>query len=265
MNQQFLEFDKGITNDRIFVHRGDIFITEGVFKDLNSETRDKDDHIIGKPTRPVLVISEDKYNQDVVKVLPFSSRAGSAEENRINSYRNIKVPGFGSDPTRPSYIDISQVFTINVYQLKVKLAHASQEIVDAAVALHTVMQMNANSVGTMLSVIKDKFPQAQAFRQMYSEKESKIIINNNRNPYDTVYTEVKQVTLEELENKKKYTIREYIDAEYAKQLYEEWKAFGTDLFRDKYGLSKQAYYAIRDKCVMQLLGKIAGFKKYDWS
>lgn len=263
-NQNYLSFDQGITDDRIFVHRGDIFICDGVFKDLDDETRDKDDHIIGKSTRPVIIISEDRYNTDIVKALPFSSRPGSSEAGRINSYRSVKVPGVGSDSTRPSYIDVSQVFTINCYQLKVKLGHASQEIVDACVALHTLQHINENSVSTMIKVLKDRFPNAQVFQQMCSPKEEKIIVNNCKNPYDTVFTEVRQVTLEELNNKQAHTIKEPITQAYAYQLYQEWLMLQTDMFRDKYNLSKQAYFALRDKCVFQLLGKVPNFKKLDW-
>ena len=261
-NPTYLSFDTGITDDRIYAHRGDIFICSGLFKEI--EKIDKDDHILGKPSRPVLIISEDEYNRDIVKVLAFSSKEGSGYLDSINAYRSVRVPGVNNNPNH-SFIDVSQVFTINTHQLKIKLGHASQEIVDAAVALHTLQNMNQNSVGTMLKVIKDRFPNAQAFRQANTVVNKTSTVNCISSPLTDVFTNVKRVSEEELLCEIKSTLKEPNTKDDAYALYQEWLNLGTDVFRNKYGLTKQQYYSLRDKCVNKMLGKVSNFKKYDWS
>ena len=259
----YLSFDTGITDDRIYAHRGDIFICSGLFKEI--DTLDKDDHILGKPSRPVLIISEDEYNRDIVKVLAFSSKEGSGYSDSINAYRSIRVPGVNNNPNH-SFIDVSQVFTINTHQLKIKLGHASQEIVDAAVALHTLQNMNQNSVGTMMKVLRDRFPNAQAFKQSNTGVISKSNITNCiSSPFTDVFTDVKRVSEEELLYDIKHTLKEPTDKDEAYTLYQEWLILGTDAFRNKYGLTRQQYYSLRDRCVNKMLGKVSNFKKYDWS
>lgn len=265
-NPTYLSFDSGITDDRIYAHRGDIFICNGLFKEL--DTIDKDDHILGKSTRPVLIISDDEYNRDIVKVLAFSSKEGSGYQDSINSYRSIRVPGVNNNPN-PSYIDVSQVFTINTYQLKVKLGHASQDIVDAAVALHTLQNINQNSISTMMKVLRDRFPNAQAFKQnntgVIASAKSMSMIDNMRSPFTDVFTSVQRVNEEDLLCEIKSTLKEPETKDDAYVLYQEWLLMGTDSFRNKYGLSRQQYYTLRDKCVNKMLGKVSNFKKYDWS
>jgi mRNA-degrading endonuclease toxin of MazEF toxin-antitoxin module len=261
-NPTYLSFDTGITDDRIYAHRGDIFICSGLFKEI--DTLDKDDHILGKPSRPVIIISEDEYNRDIVKVLAFSSKEGSGYSDSINAYRSIRVPGVNNNPN-PSFIDVSQVFTINTHQLKIKLGHASQEIVDAAVALHTLQNMNQNSVGTMMKVMKDRFPNAQAFRQANTVITKTNTVNCISSPLTDVFTNVQRVSKEELLCEVKSTLKEPNTKDDAYILYQEWLNLGTDVFRNKYGLTKQQYYSLRDKCVNKMLGKISNFKKYDWS
>lgn len=258
----YLSFDTGITDDRIYAHRGDIFICSGLFKEI--EAIEKDDHILGKPSRPVLIISEDEYNRDIVKVLAFSSKEGSGYSDSINAYRSIRVPGVNNNPNH-SFIDVSQVFTINTHQLKIKLGHASQEIVDAAVALHTLQNMNQNSVGTMLKVMKDRFPNAQAFRQANTVVTKSSTVNCISSPLTDVFTNVQRVSEEELLCEIKSTLKEPNNKDDAYALYQEWLNLGTDVFRNKYGLTKQQYYSLRDKCVNKMLGKVSNFKKYDWS
>ena len=267
MDMSYLSFDTGIDNDRVFAHRGDIFISEGVFKEIDE--KDKDDHILAKPTRPVLIISEDVYNKDLVKALAFSTKAGSEFQNAINSYRSIKVPGINGSPN-PSYIDVSQVFTINTCQLRKKIGHASQEIVDAAVSLMTIQHINNNSIGTMLKVMRDRFPNATAFKQsdmgiipMIQKGKSSSSIY--RSPYEQEFMDVRRVTEEELLNEIKHTLKEPTNKEEAYKLYQEWLMEGTDVFRNRYGLPKQKYIALRDKCVNMMLGKVNNFKKLDWS
>lgn len=261
-NPTYLSFDTGITDDRIYAHRGDIFICEGLFKEI--EKIDKDDHILGKPSRPVIIISEDEYNRDIVKVLAFSSKEGSGYSDSINAYRSIRVPGVNNNPN-PSFIDVSQVFTINTHQLKIKLGHASQEIVDAAVALHTLQNMNQNSVGTMMKVMKDRFPNAQAFRQANAVVTKTSTVNCISSPLTDVFTNVQRVSEDELLCEIKSTLKEPNNKDDAYILYQEWLNLGTDVFRNKYGLTKQQYYSLRDKCVNKMLGKVSNFKKYDWS
>ena len=260
-NASYFSFDSGInTSDRIYAHRGDIFVCSGVFKDL--EEIDKDDHILAKPNRPVLIISNDEYNRDIVKILAFSTKEGTEHKDAINSYRSIKVPGiYNSNHT---YIDVSQVFTINTHQLKAKLGTASQEIVDAAVALNTLQNINANSINTMIQVMKDKYPDSPAFQ---TQKEECIAysIDNTRDPFEDVFTDVVRVPLEELNKPDEVVLNDPDTKEEAYELYQEWLILGTDLFRNKYHLSKQNYIAFRDKCVNKMLGKVSNFKKFDWS
>lgn len=268
IDHKYLSFDTGIDHNRVFAHRGDIFITDGVFKELDKI--EKDDHIVAKPTRPVLIISDDQYNQDVVLALAFSSKRGSDEQSAINSYRSIKVPSVVGDG-RASYIDVSQVFTINVYQLRVKIGEASKAIVDAAVALHTLHSVNDDSMNTMMKVLKDKFPDAQPFQRVPAEtssivqKEVKFTVNNMFSPSTEIFTDVTQVPLEELDMVEKAPIKEQINKDEALRLYNDWLKMGTDPFRQKYGLTNQQYYTLRDKCVAQLLGKVSNFKKFDWA
>ena len=269
MDTSYLSFDTGIDNDRIYAHRGDIFICEDLFK--NIEEIDKDDHILGKPTRPVLIISNDNYNSNIVKVLPFSTKQGSDDQNAISSGRVIRVPGVNKNPNH-SYIDVSQVFTINTYQLKIKLGHASQEIVDAAVAMHTLQNIaDSTSINTLVKVFKDRFPNAQVFNQpAVYQKNTNInnqssIVNNMYNPFEELYSTVKQVPYEELITEIKQTLKYPETKEDPYKLYQEWLSLGTDLFRNKYGITKQQYITLRDKCVIKMLGKVSNFKKHDWS
>jgi mRNA-degrading endonuclease toxin of MazEF toxin-antitoxin module len=268
MDVSYLSFDTGITDDRIYAHRGDIFICHGLFKELDQVT--KDDHLLAKPTRPVMIISEDEYNKDLVKVLAFSSKAGSDFQNAINAYRSIRVPGINNSST-PSYIDVSQVFTINTNQLRTKLGHASPEIVDAAVALMTLQNVNANSMNTLLKVMRDRFPNSNAFKQNAMGTMPKAAVTNAtstdiiRSPFENIFTDVQRVTEEELLYEIKHTLKEPVNKDDAYELYQEWLNLGTDVFRNQYGLSKQQYITLRDKCVNMMLGKVSNFKKYDWS
>lgn len=260
-----ISFDFGIDNDRIYAHRGDIFICEGLFKSIDEIN--KNDHIIGKPDRPVLIVSNDVYNTNIVKVLPFSSKSGSDTSDSITSYRIVKVPGIRNN-SNPSYIDVSQIFTINTYQLKFKLGHACQEIVDTAVALHTLQNIeNSNSINTIVKIFKDKYPKAQVFQSIdngYVNNKS-IIMNNMYDPSVDLFSEVQQVSYEQLISENKNTLKDPETKDDAYQLYQEWLNLGTDLFRNKYHITRQQYIVLRDKCVCKMLGKVPNFKKYDWS
>lgn len=265
MDFSYLSFDTGIDDNRVYIHRGDIFISEGVFKELDEI--DKDDHLLGKPSRPVMVISDDPYNRNVVKVLPFSTRSGSDDNNAVSSGRVIRVPGINNSPN-PSYIDVSQVFTLNPYQLKIKLGHASQEIVDAAVALHTLQNIHDNqSVDTLFKVFKEKYPTAYSFIHT-SNTNKKVVLENTNNmysPFEEMYADVRRVSLDELLEKKECTVIQPENKDDALVLYKEWLSMGTDLFRQKYNMSRQEYIALRDKCVQKMLGKVERFTKYSWS
>lgn len=264
MDISYLSFDSGISDDRVFAHRGDIFVCDGVFKPI--EEIGKDDHIIGKPSRPVLIISNDENNRDIVKVLPFSTKAGSENQNSCSSGRVIKVPGIASNPNN-SYIDVSQIFTINTYQLRIKLGHASQEIVDAAVALHTLQNVcDDKSINMLVRVFQDRFPKADIFaRQQQVYNNTNFPTANMYHPDTVVFTDVQQVSQSELISEVKCTLKQPTTREEAYQYYQEWLSMGTDLFRNKYGITKQQYFALRDKCVNKMLGKIPNFKKHDWS
>ena len=256
-----IRFDSGITNNRIYAHRGDIFICTGLFKSIDEV--DKDDHIICKPERPVLIISNDETNKNVVKVLPLSTKPGSANINAVSSGRMIQIPGIGSSSS-PSYIDVTQIFTVNTYQLKIKLAEADSRIVDAAVALLALQYIqDDNGVDTVVKMLKDYKPQAPVFNSsIFESNRTSTCITYN--PYDDLFIPVKRVTEEEL-NSQTFDNIAYIDKDVAMVLYKEWLVVGTDVFRHKYGLTKQQYICTRDKCVKAMLGLVPNFKKYDWS
>lgn len=265
MDNSYLSFDTGIDDDRIYAHRGDIFICDNLFKPMDK--LDKDDHILGKPTRPVIIISNDKFNRNVVKVLPFSTSPGSDDANAITSGRVIRVPGINNNPN-PSYIDVSQVFTINTYQLKIKLGHASQEIVDAAVAMHTLQNIaDHTSIDTLVKVFKDRYPDAQVFNQniQFQNNSHNVIINNMFSPFEDMFSNVQQVSYQELIVQEKPVLKYPDNKDEAYTYYQEWLNMGTDLFRNKYGISRQQYISLRDKCVAKMLGKVPNFKKHDWS
>ena len=269
MDNSYLSFDTWIDDDTLYTHRGDIFSCDDLFKSIDEI--DKDDHILGKPSRPVIIISNDNYNRNIVKVLPFSTKAGSDDANAISSGRVIRVPGINNNPN-PSYIDVSQVFTINTYQLKIKLGHASQEIVDAAVAMHTLQNVaDSTSINTLVKIFKDRYPKAQVFNQITpTQKNTTVnkqpsIVNNMYNPFEELYSTVTRVPYEELISEIKHTLKYPETKEDAYELYQEWLSIGTDLFRSKYGISRQQYIALRDKCVVKMLGKVPNFKKHDWS
>ncbi|MBP5565274.1 MAG: hypothetical protein J6X45_06100, partial [Lachnospiraceae bacterium] len=86
-----------------------------------------------------------------------------------------------------------------------------------------------------------------------------------KNPFEMDFVDVKRVSEEELLNELKHTLKEPTNKDDAYELYQEWLNDGTDIFRYNYGLSKQKYIALRDKCVALMLGKVNNFKKYDWS
>ena len=83
----YLLFESGIDYNRVFAHRGDIFICEGLFKPMSDI--EENDHIIAKPNRPVLIISDDIHNADIVKVLPFSTKAGSLDQESITFHDDV--------------------------------------------------------------------------------------------------------------------------------------------------------------------------------
>ena len=192
----------------------------------------------------------------------------NATDATINKFVKDGIKKYGENADL-NYIDVSQVFTINTYQLRVKIGEASQAIVDAAVALHTLHSVNDDSMNTMIKVLKDKFPDAQPFQRVPIEnivqKEVKFTVNNMFSPSTEIFTDVTQVPLGELDAMEKAPIREPINKDEALRLYNDWLKMGTDPFRQKYGLTNQQYYALRDKCVAQLLGKVTNFKKFDWA
>ncbi len=268
ISQQCVVFDSGITYDRVFAHRGDIFIGEGIFKSIKD--KDREDHVICKENRPILIISDDQYNIHIVKALALSSKPGSDDPATISSSRNIKIPNIQHNSNMSSYIDTSQIFTVNTYQLKVKIASVSQEIVDTAVAMSLFQNMNRDSVPTIVRFIQEQYPYSNVFTQQrkidqYSHED------NTRNPNEQIFSSVQRVPLNELErelesSKTEIDLRiiKINDVEEADKWYKEWQSLGTDLFRSKYHLSKQQYFTFRDRCINKMLGRVQGFKKYDW-
>lgn len=264
MNNNCIVFNDGVKNDRVFAHRGDVFICEGLFK--NPKEIDPTDHVLGKENRPVLVISDDIYNSYIVKVLPLSTKAGNPNSD-VSCDRCIKFPPFQDNPNTPNYIDISQIFTINQYQLKIKIATVSQEIVDTAVALSLFHNMNSKSVNTIVKFIQEKYPYASIFKSTISDS-----VDNTRNPNQQLYSKCQRVSLEELdndrlerENKFKKLFDSVQSLNDAKKYFEEWKLLGTDTFMYTYGLTHQQYHTFRNICITKMLGKVNNFNRFDWN
>lgn len=261
-----LVFEDGVnTDDRVYVQRGDIFTVSGLFKKL--EDVDRDDHIIAKENRPVLVISANKNNEHIVKVLPLSSKQGNTDNNSISSARQIEIPNIKKGGYYRTFIDTSQIFTVNSSQLNHKLASVSQVIVDTAVEKAMEQLIEPSSIDTVVNLMREEYPHAEAFKT-----DMQYNVDNSLDPAENIYGRVLQVPLEELpaplkEEQKERAINELfsnINTPKATHLWEEWKMLGTDMFRKTHNLSKTEYFNLRDKCIRQLLGKLQGFKKFDW-
>lgn len=256
-------FDSGVTYFKNTIKRGDIYICQGVFKELE-EAKSTKDHVVCKPNRPVMVISEEQYNRYIVRVLTLSTSAGNfTNPENMSANKLIKIPSIEEGRDGNNYIDISQVFTINTYQLKTKLSSVSQEIVDAAVALCLFQNMNQNSVCTILNMMKERFPDGD-----YGQcKEGDIyLLDNSRNPNEQIFSNVKRITHNTTKDGKRIN-KKYPNSstlEDCNKLYNEWTEIGTDMFRYKYQLSKQQYIYLRNKCVKVLCAERKNFNKFDW-
>lgn len=266
-------FNDGVNIDPIFAHRGDIFTVDGLFKNLDDI--EKDDHIIAKESRPVLIISDDEFNSKIIKVLPLSSKGGSDDRYALSSHRNIKIPNIQNRSNQETYIDTSQIFTINTYQLRYKLATVSQEIVDAAVSIAFMQNMNKSSANTVVKFLQEQYPYAKAFRErcgsnIDNDEQDNFILDNALDPSVQIFSNTENVSLDDLnalkkeKKEEKNKLLKITTIEQAKTLHEQWKTLGTDMFRNKYGLSKQEYFCIRDICIKLMLGKVPNFKKFDW-
>ena len=267
-----MKFTEGLTFDRTFAHRGDVFTTEGVFKDYKDVK--EDDHILCKENRPVLVVSDDRYNMQIVRVLPLSSKLGNSSIHSITSSRLIQIPAVYEGQTEPSYIDVSQEFTINVWQLKFKLCHLDQKIVDTAVAFNLFQKMNANSVGRIMNLMSLQFPEVTEYTRVHSipapNTEQFQTVKRGENVSTTTKTEEvnseeKTKSIESTTTTRKrfeYPPVNSVDDAYA--LFVEWNEGTTDSFCYKYGMNKSQYQYLKQKCVKILLKEKPGFTKFDW-
>ena len=85
-----IKFTDGVSYDTVFAKRGDVFMTYDVFKSPNQSP--KEDKILTKENRPVLIISNNKDNSELVRVLAFSSHKGNSSANSITNKRLIELP-----------------------------------------------------------------------------------------------------------------------------------------------------------------------------
>lgn len=251
-------FTSGVELNRVYAHRGDIFTCEGVFKRENKV--DKEDHILCKPSRPVLVVSDDAYNKTIVKVLPLSTSCGNSDPNSMTNSRCIQIPAVDSKRDGGiTYIDVSQEFTVNVHQLRYKLATVSQEIVDTAVAYNLLQKINYDSVDNVVNIIKKKYPDAECFNNV----DMCACVDDRSAPYIDVFSSVKQIKDSEKPARKNdyppHSTYEEVD-----ELYKEWINIGTEAFRYKYSLDPTQYNYLRNSCIKKLLGVKQGFTKFDW-
>lgn len=249
-----IKFSDGIIDDGVFAHRGDVFVTSGLFKSPY-DNKNKDDKILTKENRPVLIISNDETNKNIVQVLPFSSHIGNYEKDSITNGRLIEIPRLydkKSDADK-SYIDISQIFTINVYQLVRKLCRLKQEIVDTAVALNTLHNIqNKKGADLVCSYLNQKFSNPQK-----SVHASTIMTD----PSEEQFVMVEQITTPE---KIKHSYPASTTVEECEKLYNDWIALSTDGFRYKYKLNKTQYDYLRNKCIKILIKNKRGFTRFDW-
>lgn len=252
-----VKFTNGVKFDTIFAMRGDIFTTFGLFK--NPDSISKEDKILTKANRPVLIISDNKDNENIVRVLPLSSHQGVA--NTISGGRLVEVPTLmRNNNVGTSYIDVKQVFTINTYQLVRKICSVSQEIVDTAVALNTLSNIS-NREGAMVlcDYIKKRFPELDYFKSISINSENII-----QDPSEDRFCVVEQIKGVSSSTKEKHEYPPSTTLEQCEALYKDWLRLATDGFRYKYKLNKTQYQYLKNKCVKILKAKKNGFTKYDW-
>jgi hypothetical protein len=151
-----------VTYDEESVKRGDVFTTIDVFKNIR-DAKEEGDKLIAKENRPVLVISTN--NSMIVRCLALSTKSG-VPGNTPSSHRDICIPSVSKKykESENTYIDTSQIFTINVWQLKYKLASVRSDIVDKAVALNLIQDMDGGtSVKEIIQTLRKTYP--DEFRQ----------------------------------------------------------------------------------------------------
>ena len=258
-NGNLIVFQSGVNFNKVYAHRGDIFICEGLFKPEKRAT--KDDHILTKPNRPVLIVSDDKYNKDIVKVLPLSTSPGNGDATTsISGSRCIQIPSSDSK-SGVTYIDVSQEFTVNVHQLKNKIADVSQEIVDIAVAMNLLQKVNKKSINTIVDVLKENFPNSDCFN-VNKDQCCYTVIDNLQSPCTDFYVAVERVEPRNKQPKTDYPPHSTLED--VEKLYQEWVSCGTDMFRYRYGLTIKQYKYLRDKCIPVLIKGVVGFNRHDW-
>lgn len=256
-----IKFSSGVTHNKIFAHRGDVFQTFGLFK--NPDSIIKDDKILTKANRPVLIISNDDKNSNIVRVLPFSTHSGSQDPDSITAGRLIEIPPLTENSYSKSYIDIEQVFTINTYQLARKMCTVSQEIVDTAVALNALSNIpNLESAKGVIKYFTDKYSELNIKPNDDSQ------INNeclNIDPTSDTFVLVEQdKSVNKNQPQEKHEYPPSSTYEQCELLYLDWVKLSTDGFRYKYKLSKQQYSYLKNKCIKVLINKKNGFTRYDW-
>lgn len=253
-----VKFTDGVSYDTLFAKRGDVFMTHDLFKSPNSIS--KEDKILTKENRPVLIISNNKDNSELVRVLAFSSHKGNSSANAITNKRLIELPRLYSnsnDPNSKSYIDISQVFTINTYQLGRKIAHLSDEITDTAVALFTIHNIQTEEgAKTLLKYLSNQYPNINI-----SSTNNRISSDPSEN-YFALVEETKEAPI--IDNNRKHIYPPSSTLEECEKLYHDWVELGTDGFRYKYKLNKTQYNYLRNKCIKILKDRKAGFTRFDW-
>lgn len=255
-----IKFNDGVKFDKIFAKRGDVFTTFGLFKDPESTI--KDDKILTKVKRPVLIISNDEDNEDTVRVLALSSHRGIV--GTVSDGRVIQIPAMKRDgKILSSYIDVKQEFTINTYQLVRKVCSVSQEIVDTAVALNTLSNIpNKQGAEILCKYLKDKYKDLSYNNLITNNIISNEIITDPSEDKFSVVEQVKDTPVENTPKKHVYPPSETLTQ--CEGLYKDWLKLSTDGFKYKYKLNKTQYQYLKNKCVKTLCKLKNGFTKYDW-
>lgn len=255
-----IKFTEGVSYDTVFAKRGDVFTTHDLFKSPNSSP--KEDKILTKENRPVLIISNDKDNSEIVRVLAFSSHKGNYSANAITNKRLIELPRLyneGNDPNGKSYIDISQVFTINTYQLGRKIAHLSDEITDTAVALFTIHNIQSEKgANTLLKYLSSQYPNINI------NTTSKVTSDPSEDRFVVVEESKEAPSTDTTDDNGKHIYPPSSTVEECEKLYHEWVELSTDGFRYKYKLNKTQYNYLKNKCIKTLINKKSGFTRFDW-
>lgn len=245
--------DNNVVKINQTIHRGDIYITTGLFRDTPENDQDK---IYAKKNRPVVVVGISP-NLPVVLVMPITS-------SDLRSERYVKIPPISEYPRNTTAIVTDQVFTINMYQLGRKLATVDIEVVEACIKLlnKTCFTIDNNS-----TPLPDRDSVSTDTEDNHNRKTGKKCYNNSISTLGSVA---------KIKNAKPTTTRSSADAitvankrgpftiSEASMLYNLWLRYGTEEFIKQLNIpTKKRYSYVRKKCIDVLIRENI-LNEYDW-